>query len=271
MAFDAIANPLPVTLPNDPLPVTNNSTYETELALGNITGRVMWSAMGERESMAAASVNGEDIWRGTATSIPTPPAGGEQMTVVSSSNADNGATATGVITLRIHYLDASGDEQTEDITMNGTTGVNTVATDIRFVNDMYTLTKGSNGVAEGTIDIHQLGSSSTIYNMIHLGGNKSLVPHRMIPAGHVLILKGWQCSEAQGRRIAFRIRSTDMYGTLITGVFCFKDTFYTKQGASGWLPLNIPIPALSILKVSGWPDQSASEGSCGWRGELITL
>ncbi|GAG86698.1 unnamed protein product, partial [marine sediment metagenome] len=82
------------------------------------------------------------------------------MTFISENNADNGATATGVLTLRMEYLDAAGDEQTEDITMNGTTGVNTTATDIRFINDLYSLTVGSNGVAEGNIRVYKTGADT---------------------------------------------------------------------------------------------------------------
>jgi len=91
----------------------------------------------------------------------------------------------------------------------------------------------------------------------------------MVPAGKTLILKGWHCSEAQGKRLAFRIRSTDMNGVLIPGAFCFKGTSYMKLGESGELSMNIAVPALSVVKVSAWPDQAGGEGSCGWWGILV--
>lgn len=246
-----------------------------ETALGNVAGRSILSAMGERESMGTTAT-GEDIWRGNELSpaptstveIPTPAGAGEQMTVVSESQADNGTSATGILTLRLEYLDASGDEQTEDITLNGTSGVNTVATDIRFVNDMYALTVGSNGVAEDHIKIYKTGTVGLVYNMIHQGGNKSLVPHRMVPNGKRLVLRHWSFNEAQGKRVAFRIRSTDMSGVLSAGVFCFKDTGYVNQNG-GNHELAITIPALSIVKVSGWPDAISAEGSCSWWGILV--
>jgi len=250
---------------SSPLPVRDPML---EISRGNVTGHKTWNAMGERESIGTTAT-GEDIWRGTATTIPTPPTAGEQMTVVSSDVADNGSSTTGVLTIRIEYLDATGAEQTEDITMNGTTTVNTVATDIRFVNDMYALTVGSNGVAEGNIIIYQLGSASTIYNLIFLGGNKSLVPNRMIPLNKTLYLRCWHCEEAQGKRVNFRIRSTDMNGVLIPDVFCFKDVQYLKASTSGYISLNQEIPSLSILKVTGWSVLSGAEGSCGWCGVLI--
>ncbi len=255
-----------------PLPVHGSGS---DIAIGNVTGRTVMNAMGERETMAVVA-NGEDVWRGnelspaptSTTVIPTPAAAGEQMTVVSESVNDD-LVGTGVQKVEIHYIDASGVEQEEILEMDGTTEVDTVATNIRFVNDMYSTQVGSNGVAADHIKIYKKGTVGLVYNMIAQGGNKSLVPHRMVPAGKTLVLKGWQCSEAQGKRVAYRIRSTDMHGSLISGVFCFKDTCYLNKTTSGVLPLNVAIPALSIVKVSAWSDQAAAEGSCSWHGELV--
>ncbi|RLC55461.1 MAG: hypothetical protein DRI30_07545 [Chloroflexi bacterium] len=250
--------------------------FLTEVALGNVTGYTIWNAMGERETMGTTA-QGEDIWRGndlapaptSDTTIPTPAAAGEQMTVVSEVAADASPAGAGIRTLRLEYLDASGDEQTEDITMNGTTGVNTVATNIRFVNDMYALTVGANGVASDHVKIYKTGTVGLVYNMIQLGGNKSLVPHRMVPNAKTLILLGWHATEAKSKRVAMRIRSTDMNGVIISGVFCFKDTAYINGTTTGQLETRIEIPALSIIKVSGWPDENLAETSCSWWGVLV--
>jgi len=253
-------------------------TYGGYVEIDGKARPILW-AMGERESIGTTT-QGEDIWRGnelsntpiapsSTTTIPTPPTAGEQMTFISENDADNGATATGVLTLRMEYLNANGDEMYEDITMNGTTPVNTSATDIRFINDIYSLTVGSNGVAEGNIRVMSQANNALVYNMIHQGGNKSLVPHRMVPNGKKLILKGWHASEGNNKRCAFRIRSTDMYGELIPGVFCFKDTAYLNQNSSGELILNRQIPPLSIIKISGWATAINAEAGVGWWGYLI--
>jgi len=247
-----------------------------EISIGNVPGQSIMRAFGERESMGTTA-QGEDIWRGndltpaptSHTSIPVPADAGEQVTFVSESNADNGATATGVLTVRIEYLDNTGAEQTEDVTLNGTTPVNSVATNIRFVNDFYALTVGSNGVAEGHIKIYKTGTVGLVYNMITLGGNKSMVPNRMVPIGKTLVLKEWHASEAQGKRVAFRIRSTDMSGVLLPGVFCFKDVRYLNNSVASDMSVNVSLPALSIIKVSGWPDAISAEVSCSWWGVLI--
>ena len=245
-------------------------------AVGSITGGRTVTAFGERESMGTTAT-GEDIWRGNELSpaptshlvIPTPAEAGEQMTVVSESTNDT-AAGTGVQTVSIHYLDAAGDEQDEIVTLNGTTPVNTVATDIRFVNDFHAQTVGTGGVAADNIKIYKTGSVGLVYNMIAAGGNKSLVPHRMVPRGKMLVITSWHAGEAQSKRVNVRIRSTDMYDELLPGVFCFKDTTFLNGTTTGNITLNTPIPALSVVKISGWPDAIGAEVGCSWAGVLLT-
>ncbi len=242
--------------------------YMAEVAEGNIPGRTIMSAMGVREGMGTTAT-GEDLWLGTATTIPLPDSGGEQISVVSTDVQDTATAGTGVRRLRVHYLDTAGDAQITTVDMDGTTPVDLVPTHVRYINDVYAILRGTNGVAEGNITVYRKTDATRIYNMIALGGNKSLVPNRMVPLGHTLILAGWHAEEAQAKRCDIRIRSTDMYGVLISGAFCFKDICYLKQQASGWLQRRVKIPALSVVKVSAWPDQAGAEASCGWEGVLV--
>ncbi len=252
----------------------SNKDYIIEVAAGRVPGSSIMYAMGERESMGTTTA-GEDVWRGNElspaptshTSIPIPPSIGEQMTVVSES-ANDTAAGTGARTVMIHYLDANGDEQEENITMNGTTGVDTVATDIRFVNDFHVITAGSGLVTDDHIKIYSKADTGLVYNMIAQGGNKSLIPNRMVPRGKQLVMRGWDCSEAQGKRVAFRLRSTDIHGTYLEGMFLFKDNVYINQAATGELKVNHTIPELSIVKISAWPDAVGAEGACSWWGIL---
>ena len=251
-------------------------SWKLEVQKGAIKRHSIWTALGERESMGTTA-SGEDVWRGNElspaptshTTIPTPAAAGELMTIVSESQADNGTSATGALTVDIHYLDPDGDQQEITVTLNGTTPVNIPVILMRFINDSHVETVGSGGVAAGHIKIYKTGTVGLVYNMIAAGGNKSLVPHRMVPRAHTLYLQGWSCSEAQGKRAAFRIRSTDHHGGLYPGVFIFKGTSYITITASGELTLGDTIPALSIVKVSAWAIANGAEGSCSWWGVLV--
>lgn len=242
-----------------------------EIKKGNIPGHQIVRGFGEREDIGD-TIFGEDIWRGNEltpiptnhTSVPHPSIVGEQMTVVSESDEDNG-------TIRIHYLDVMGNERFEDKLLNGTTEVDTVATDIRYINDMHFITvTGPNNVAAGHVKIYKKNTAgAVVYSMIAAGGNKAMLPHRMVPKGKTLYLKGWRASEAGGKRCAFRIRSTDMYDVLLPDVFCFKDVVYLKEAPSPDMRIDERIPELSVAKISGWSIQSGAEGSCSWWGILV--
>ena len=251
----------------------NEYDFYTAVAKGHVRGHRIMSAMGEFESGNVA-VAGEDVCRhedvGGPVELPQPAPAGEQLVVISTS-AEDGVAGDGVITLRLEYLDTSGVEQTEDIIMKGQTAVDTIATNILFVNDMHALTVGATGVAEGHITCYKkTGAIAThLYQFIVAGGNKSLVPHRMVPLGHSLFLKGWHAEEAGIKRCLFRLRSTDMNGELLPGVFCFKDTAFLNQSTTGERPLMQKIPALSVVKVSYWAIAINAEGSCGWWGLLV--
>lgn len=248
--------------------------YFIEVARGNVSGHTPMKGYGERENVQVTA-QGEDIWRGTATTVPTPAAAGEDMFIVSSDDEDGGAGGdTGILTVEIHYLDASGDEQTVTKTMVGTTPVAISGLNIRFIQDFHALTVGSNGVAVGNITIYKSGDVTEIYSMIEIGGNMSLLTNRMVPNGKTLYITSWHGTvvgkTAQDQQIALRLRSTDHDGVLHIGTFIFKDTMYLKLGGMAvTLNCRIKIPQLSIVKVSAWGDVANAECSAYWDGILI--
>lgn len=243
------------------------ANYLLEIRKGNIQGHRIFNSFGERENIATTT-NGEDIWRGIATSVPIPVDIGEQMEVVSSDLNDT-LNGTGVKTLKIHYIDATGNEQSLVVDMNGITPVVLNVSNIRFVQNIHSLTVGSNGVSHGNITIYKQGSSSTIYNLIEAGGNMSLTINRMVPLNKTLYLTNWGASEAQGKRAAYRLRSTDQGGIIIPKVFTFKSSTYLSLMASPTIPVQVKIPALSIVKVSAWAIVSGGEGSAYFEGVLV--
>ena len=230
--------------------------------------------MGERESIAVVAA-GEDVWRGSASSIPIPDqTNGVQMTLVSTSAAD-ASGGTGIRTVEVHYLDGNWDEQTETITMNGTTGVNTVATDIKFVQDIHASTVGSGGVAAGVVTIHLTGTPATVYDVIDAGGNMSLTMAKMVPAGFNLYISNWTASVAGNKPTFTRLRSTDHDRVLYNGgspVFIFKDVavLETAPFTREWpREERIVVPPKSIIKVSVWATQAGGFVAASLVGELI--
>ena len=226
------------------------------------------NGFGSRTSVSTAT-NGDDVWTGTATTLPIPPDGGEQMTIVSTSVEDaNGKT--GVTSVTVLYLDAIGTVKQETITMNGKTPVNTVATNIRFVQELHTNTTGSNLLAVGTITVYRTGSATTIYNQIEPGTNQSLNTARMVPVGKVCLIWGFNCSAGGGKSADIRLRSTCHNGILFPRIFHFMDNaFLLDNGADRSYRTPKVFPEFSIIKVTSYANTGGANVQASWEGILL--
>lgn len=92
------------------------------------------------------------------------PAAEMQMSLISSDVADDGSPqGTGIGKVLIEYFNAAYEKKTEVVTLNGTTYVDTVATDIRRFNRVYNIESGSTGNAVGTITIVDKATRAILY------------------------------------------------------------------------------------------------------------
>lgn len=232
------------------------------------------TSYGFRVNVANVST-GEDIWNGTASVVPIPPLVGQQMSVVSTS-AQDGVAGTGILTLEIHYIDANGNEQTEDITMNGVAAVNTIATNIRFINDMHAVTAGTTKAAVGTITIFPVGTPATVYTQISVGQTRHLNTSRMVPFGKTCLIDWFKVSPATAGNGDIRIRSTSHHGNPLTvtppiTLFITEDNSSIFQSASYTsYPTPIPIPALAIIKCTAFNVSGTPNVQCSWGGRFVT-
>ncbi len=248
--------------------------FESLVAHGEVPGVTILNALGERPGIGVTA-SGEDVWPGSAASIPVPSSAGVTIVAISGDTEDT-SDGDGVQQICVEYLDTDCAAQSVTVTMNGDSEV-AVASGVTFVNDVYAVRVGVTEVAEGDIDIYLSGDATTIYNMIEAGGNKSLVPNRMVPLGKSLVIMGWSCTEGTGDAASFRIRSSSKPdGTLNVDadgnhVFLFKAPAYLGGSTLSHSPLGYLIPAKAIVKVSVW-DRSAGQapdGSVHWWGYLI--
>lgn len=83
---------------------------------------------------------------------------GEALEVVSSS-ANDAAAGTGARTVTIIYLNPSGAVLSETVTLNGTSAVATVATNIWRILDMWCASFGSGGTNAGTITLRVVSAA----------------------------------------------------------------------------------------------------------------
>lgn len=122
----------------------------------------------------------------TATTVRkttyTEQASNAQRSIVSAS-ANDTAAGTGARTVKITYLDSSGNGPfTETVTLNGVTAVNTIAINICFIEKMEVVTAGSGGVNAGIISLKATtGGGGATIGTIAAGDNATRWAHHYVP------------------------------------------------------------------------------------------
>ena len=121
----------------------------------------------------------------------TPPAATTMM-IASDNDADNGATATGALAVRIFGLDSGWNPITEDVTLDGFTDVETSSSFLR-INQLLVLAAGSGTFNAGNISINETGHGGTglptteIYGTIEVGHNVSTLGIYSVRAGYSFV------------------------------------------------------------------------------------
>lgn len=196
------------------------------------------------------------------------PPGGLQMSIVSTS-AQDGPGGTGVRTISLHYLDADLVPREETITLNGTTPVLTVATNIRWIGEIHLLTYGSGKAFAGDITATNAG---TRYKFIGAGGRTTRSSAFRVPAGKRLIVHTLYAGSSSGSAaarvtvdfVASMIDSTSFAdaGLLITqGTIALQDSSVILSDGALYA-----VPAGEIVALRASTDKTATitAGMYGW-------
>jgi hypothetical protein len=117
------------------------------------------------------------------------PSSQAQRSIVSTSSSDSNALGTGACQIRLTYLDSNYVLYTEDIYTNGTTAVNTVGTNIQFIEDMQVI-KGTTAVGAIKLMTGTNGSGTEIAG-IGSATTQAFFCHHYIPAGKRAWILGW--------------------------------------------------------------------------------
>lgn len=117
-------------------------------------------------------------------SVYTPPGNNAQRSVKSTS-ANDSAAGTGARKVKITYLDAACNGPfTETVTLNGVTGVDTVATNIALIEKIEVVEVGSLGGNAGSIQLMTaVAGGGSVIGSINVGDNQTYWAHHYVPAG----------------------------------------------------------------------------------------
>jgi len=181
----------------------------------------------------------ETIW--PVGGVITYPSSSTQLTL-SSDHADDTSAGTGAQTAKISGLDDEFNEISEEITLNGQTGVTTVNSYYR-VNSVYCMTAGSNGsnkgnvyAGEGTITA---GVPATPYWCVQAGTNRSGTASYTVPIGMTLYMMNLELSNTSLTSVAcFKFAKTSPGGILMSSnVFaCASNRGKELRSAPGFGP-----------------------------------
>jgi hypothetical protein len=200
----------------------------------------------------------------------TPQATGAQRSI-NSTSANDTAAGTGARKVRISYWTQTGTGTLagpfyETLILNGTAGVNTVATNIRYVSDMEVMNAGSGGVNAGIIQLWTgTGATGSIFFSIAASDYCSQSCHYYVPSGYAMFVTGLtaETNAAIANLPGVAIRSLDLSGTdtaerlLIPDVRCHQYAPVTHTYES---PPQVNGPAL----VTAYYKQVNNNAQTGW-------
>jgi hypothetical protein len=189
----AVKAGLTSALPSDPSFVVQVSPNQEPIPTTLVPATALGgSAVGRRTNVSSGTF--VDVRQTTYTEQTT-----NAQRSVASTSASDAAAGTGARQVTIYYLDQNGSGPgtgtpfyTEVVTLNGTTPVNTVATNICFIERIDVTSVGSTGSNVGTINLYTTtAGGGTIFGSITtgsiatgVGDNTTLWTHHYVPANY---------------------------------------------------------------------------------------
>lgn len=250
---------------NNNLLVLNTELHHA-LAEGWFPNTAAGNRAGERLSISTTVFQDLDSGFGTE---PTTPGGAR---VVSSSASDT-TGGSGAQKVKCTYLDSNWTVKNENVTMNGTTPVSLVATDILHIDAFHVIQVGSGGVAAGNID-WQNPAGTVTFARIPAGLNMWLIARLHVPAGMTYHIMQWKVGAFNGG-VKFLLRAEEDHTAEGGGpnIIHVVDLTTVTNGAVD-IPLRIPIivEEKNHAKISGMargPNTDAY-GAFDFDGHLIS-
>lgn len=205
-----------------------------------------------------------------ATTYNEPTSGTQRS--ISSANANDTAAGTGVRTVQIIYFTLTAGVIAgpffEPITMNGVTPVNTVATNICYVEQIEVLTVGSGGVSAGIITMfNSTGGGGGTLGTMAAGTRRTYWCHHYVPNAQMFYLTEIHTAStaASGNTPLFGARWRDPTAGAIPGnaereLFLPVDTQGSVNALdTGFYPVGRTVPGPAVVVFYVTPTNGASQ------------
>ncbi len=270
----------------DGKPRVSSTSYEMDVAQGNIPGSYPINKFGRNTEIDSTVI--VDIWSGGKTVGALPagtsliwvaPTAAAKHNIASTSTSDDGNPAgVGARTLRIFGLpDWDTAQVTEDITMDGTTNVET-ANSYVIIHRMKVLTKGATSSNVGTITATaKAPSATTVTARIEVGKGQTEMAIRGIPSTQKFYLYALYAFANKAGGAAALADVNFLFNpepdAELTN-FLSKHPFGLQTVGTSGLSIMFPVPeeyvGPGILKIQGFSGSNDMDISAGFDGILVT-
>ena len=239
-----------------------------EIARGNVPGITHVNKFGENTSVDSGVDS--DIWDLVTQPIWLAPTAARIHAIVSTDASDDGSPAgRGCRTIRVYGLTSwSSAEVSEDITLNGTSSVNTSNSYV-IIHRMKMLTCGDLGPNAGIITA-TAASDSTITAEIRAGEGQTQMAIYGIPSTQTGYMTNFYASAvkaAVGASVSLKLLVCTVPGSE-EGVFTTKSTAGLATGGSNYIENNSrpyrAIPGPAIVKIQANSSSNGTNVSAGF-------
>lgn len=188
---------------------------------------------------------------------------GAQRSLVSSSANDSSA-GTGARTVRITYYALSGSTVTgpftETVTLDGTTAVDTAATDICYIEKIEVLTVGSGLVNAGVISLKASigGGGATVWS-VAAGDNRTFGSHHYVPSSRTALVTGFLGGIKGADTTGFVLRARNPADSSSAEIQVSDLLRVPSSGQSfRTYPTPIQVPGPSVITAYAVPDSTST-------------
>jgi len=254
--------------------------FALQVARGQVSGITSVNKFGASPDGIQTTLT--DIWSRADAAVTqqiwlAPTAARVHAIVSTSTNDDGSPVGTGARTIRVYGLTAwNATEVNEDITMDGTTPVNT-ANSYVIIHRMKVLTCGTAGPNVGIITA-TAATDATVTAEIDVGDGQTEMAIYGVPSIKKALMHRWACqvnkTAAAAATVNFTVRVNENPQTQTTGFLRKNDMSLQSTGSSAHEKVfNIP-PVYAgpcIIKIQGIGSAADIDASSGFDLELVDV
>ena len=216
----------------------------------------------------SSATNSDQIIQDAGSSYTSQESLTEQTIKISSDSANDTASGTGARTVLLTGYDTNYNEQTEVITLNGQTAVNTVNKYI-LVRQIEVLTAGSGGTNAGAIyagvGTVTAGVPQSQYLKVIAGNGTSRTGFYLVPAGYTAVLD----RAVINNRTASNKCTLKLWAKKYGAVYVQKFVKDVEGNSTDHLDIKYPLPEKTLIKITGNNGTSTSSISIAISFRLI--